>query len=87
MTVLAKPMLVDDVFVNVGSADFFSRSMAGVDTELTVAVVTDGVAVRDLRVQLWAGAPAQSDQRPGAASLHGEPRPRARRLPPRVAAP
>ena len=54
LTVHAKVVLVDDVFASVGSANFFSRSMAGVDTELTVAVVTSGAAVRDLRVRLWA---------------------------------
>jgi phosphatidylserine/phosphatidylglycerophosphate/cardiolipin synthase-like enzyme len=54
LTVHAKLVLVDDVFASVGSANFFSRSMAGVDTELNVAVVTTGAAVRDLRVQLWA---------------------------------
>jgi phosphatidylserine/phosphatidylglycerophosphate/cardiolipin synthase-like enzyme len=54
LTVHAKVVIVDDVFATVGSANFFSRSMAGVDTELTVAVVTAGAAVRDLRVQLWA---------------------------------
>jgi phosphatidylserine/phosphatidylglycerophosphate/cardiolipin synthase-like enzyme len=54
LTVHAKLVLVDDVFASIGSANFFSRSMAGVDTELTVAMVTSGVAVRDLRVRLWA---------------------------------
>jgi phosphatidylserine/phosphatidylglycerophosphate/cardiolipin synthase-like enzyme len=54
LTVHAKLVLVDDVFASVGSANFFSRSMAGVDTELAVAVVTTGTAVRDLRVRLWA---------------------------------
>jgi phosphatidylserine/phosphatidylglycerophosphate/cardiolipin synthase-like enzyme len=38
LTVHAKLVLVDDVFTAVGSANFFSRSMAGVDTELTIAV-------------------------------------------------
>ncbi|UQU67742.1 phospholipase D-like domain-containing protein [Couchioplanes caeruleus] len=54
LTVHAKVVLVDDRFAAVGSANFFSRSMAGVDTELTVALVTNGPAVRDLRVRLWA---------------------------------
>ncbi|GIJ24471.1 phospholipase D-like domain-containing protein [Micromonospora lutea] len=54
LTVHAKLVIVDDVFASVGSANFFSRSMAGVDTELTVATVTTGTAVRDLRVRLWA---------------------------------
>ena len=54
LTVHSKIVIIDDVFASVGSANFFSRSMAGVDTELTVAVVSTGSAVRDLRVQLWA---------------------------------
>jgi phosphatidylserine/phosphatidylglycerophosphate/cardiolipin synthase-like enzyme len=54
LTVHSKLVLVDDVFVAIGSANFFSRSMAGVDTELTTAMVTDGDAVRDLRARLWA---------------------------------
>lgn len=47
-------VIVDDRFAAVGPANFFSRSMAGVDTELTAALVTTGDAVRDLRVRLWA---------------------------------
>jgi phosphatidylserine/phosphatidylglycerophosphate/cardiolipin synthase-like enzyme len=54
LTVHTKLVLVDDVFAAVGSANFFSRSMVGVDTELTTAVVTDGPAVRELRARLWA---------------------------------
>jgi phosphatidylserine/phosphatidylglycerophosphate/cardiolipin synthase-like enzyme len=54
LTVHTKLVLVDDVFASVGSANFFSRSMAGTDTELTAAMVTDGDAVRSLRVRLWA---------------------------------
>lgn len=54
LTVHAKIVIVDDEFAAVGSANFFSRSMAGVDTELTAALVTTGDAVRDLRIQLWA---------------------------------
>jgi phosphatidylserine/phosphatidylglycerophosphate/cardiolipin synthase-like enzyme len=54
LTVHTKVVLVDDVFAAVGSANFFSRSMAGVDTELTAALVSTGDAVRDLRVRLWA---------------------------------
>jgi phosphatidylserine/phosphatidylglycerophosphate/cardiolipin synthase-like enzyme len=54
LTVHAKIVVVDDRFAAVGSANFFSRSMVGVDTELTAAMVTTGDAVRDLRVQLWA---------------------------------
>src|SRR3954470_3711213 len=54
LTVHAKIVIVDDQFAAVGSANFFSRSMVGVDTELTAALVTLGGAVRDLRVRLWA---------------------------------
>ena len=54
LTVHTKIVIVDDRFAAVGSANFFSRSMAGVDTELTAALVTTGDSVRDLRVRLWA---------------------------------
>jgi phosphatidylserine/phosphatidylglycerophosphate/cardiolipin synthase-like enzyme len=54
LTVHTKVVIVDDEFAAVGSANFFSRSMAGVDTELTAAVVSTGEEVRDLRVRLWA---------------------------------
>jgi phosphatidylserine/phosphatidylglycerophosphate/cardiolipin synthase-like enzyme len=53
LTVHSKLVLIDDVFASVGSANFFSRSMAGTDTELTAAMVTTGDAVRNLRVSLW----------------------------------
>ncbi|MDQ4115716.1 MAG: phospholipase D-like domain-containing protein [Actinomycetota bacterium] len=54
LTVHTKLMLVDDVFASVGSANFFSRSMRGTDTELSTVLVTTGHQVRDLRVRLWA---------------------------------
>ncbi|HEX5198635.1 phosphatidylserine/phosphatidylglycerophosphate/cardiolipin synthase family protein [Paractinoplanes rhizophilus] len=54
LTVHSKIVIVDDRFAAVGSANLFSRSMAGVDTELTAAVVSTGDVVRDLRVRLWA---------------------------------
>ncbi|GAA1397757.1 phospholipase D-like domain-containing protein [Pseudonocardia kongjuensis] len=54
LTVHTKVMLVDDVYAAVGSANFFSRSMRGTDTELSAALVTTGDQVRDLRVRLWA---------------------------------
>lgn len=54
LTVHTKLMLVDDVFGCIGSANFYSRSMTGTDSELSCAVVSFGTAVRNLRVQLWA---------------------------------
>ncbi|TQS41219.1 phosphatidylserine/phosphatidylglycerophosphate/cardiolipin synthase family protein [Cryptosporangium phraense] len=54
LTVHTKLMLIDDVFASIGSANFFSRSMVGTDSELTCAMVTTGSAVTDLRVRLWA---------------------------------
>lgn len=54
LTVHTKLTLVDDVFASVGSANFFSRSMRGTDTELSTVLVTTGDQVRDLRVRLWA---------------------------------
>jgi hypothetical protein len=42
------------VFASIGSANFFSRSMVGTDSELTSTLVTTGPLVRDLRVKLWA---------------------------------
>ncbi len=53
VTVHSKIVLVDDRFACLGSANLFSRSMAGTDHELSVAVVDTGDAVRDLRVRLW----------------------------------
>jgi phosphatidylserine/phosphatidylglycerophosphate/cardiolipin synthase-like enzyme len=54
LTVHSKIVLIDDVFACIGSANFFSRSMSGVDHELSVGVVDTGQDVRDLRVRLWA---------------------------------
>jgi phosphatidylserine/phosphatidylglycerophosphate/cardiolipin synthase-like enzyme len=54
LTVHSKIVLIDDVFACIGSANFFSRSMSGVDHELSVATVDAGHDVRDLRVRLWA---------------------------------
>ena len=54
LTVHTKLMLVDDVFASIGSANFFSRSMVGTDSEITSTLVTTGPLVRDLRVKLWA---------------------------------
>jgi phosphatidylserine/phosphatidylglycerophosphate/cardiolipin synthase-like enzyme len=52
-TVHAKLVLIDDVFACVGSANMFSRSMAGIDNELSAAVQTSTSLVRDLRVRVW----------------------------------
>ncbi|MEV4345047.1 phospholipase D-like domain-containing protein [Actinoplanes sp. NPDC049596] len=54
LTVHTKLMLVDDVFASIGSANFFSRSMVGTDSEITSTFVTTGPLVRDLRARLWA---------------------------------
>ncbi|MEU8819677.1 phospholipase D-like domain-containing protein [Actinoplanes sp. NPDC048796] len=54
LTVHTKLMLVDDVFASIGSANFFSRSMVGTDSEITSTFVTTGPLVRDLRTRLWA---------------------------------
>lgn len=52
-TVHAKLFLIDDAFACIGSANLFSRSMAGVDNELSSAVQTTTSLVRDLRVTVW----------------------------------
>ncbi|HZZ97513.1 MAG TPA: phospholipase D-like domain-containing protein, partial [Jatrophihabitantaceae bacterium] len=52
-TVHAKLTLVDDAFANIGSANIFSRSMVGTDSELSAAVSTTTSLVRDLRVEVW----------------------------------
>jgi phosphatidylserine/phosphatidylglycerophosphate/cardiolipin synthase-like enzyme len=52
-TVHAKLVLIDDAFANIGSANMFSRSMAGIDSEMSVALETTTPAVRDLRVAVW----------------------------------
>jgi phosphatidylserine/phosphatidylglycerophosphate/cardiolipin synthase-like enzyme len=54
VTVHAKLLIVDDAFAAIGSANVFSRSMAGTDSELTSAVATTTTLVRDLRVEVWA---------------------------------
>lgn len=52
-TVHAKLLLVDDAFASIGSANVFSRSMSGVDSEMAAAVATSTSLVRDLRVLVW----------------------------------
>ncbi|MEU4243479.1 phospholipase D-like domain-containing protein [Actinoplanes sp. NPDC026619] len=72
LTVHAKVVIVDDRFAAVGSANLFSRSMTGVDTELTAALVTTGDTVRDLRMRLWAEhlrTPLSDELRPHLADL------------------
>jgi phosphatidylserine/phosphatidylglycerophosphate/cardiolipin synthase-like enzyme len=54
LTVHAKMVLVDDVFACIGSANMFSRSMSGVDSEVSAAVVTTTPLVQDLRMRTWA---------------------------------
>ena len=72
LTVHTKLMLVDDRFAAVGSANFYSRSMRGTDTELTSVLVTTGGQVRDLRVRLWAEhlrTPLTAELRPSLEDL------------------
>jgi phosphatidylserine/phosphatidylglycerophosphate/cardiolipin synthase-like enzyme len=85
LTVHTKLVLVDDGFASVGSANLYSRSMAGVDTELNAAMVTTGNDVRDLRVRLWAEH-LRTPLDP-AVRLPRGPRPRPRHLPPGMASP
>ena len=47
-------MLIDDEFASIGSANFQSRSMYGVDEELQAAVVADDDLVQSLRMDIWA---------------------------------
>lgn len=53
-TVHSKVILIDDMFANIGSANVFSRSMSGMDCEISAAVVTSTSLVRDLRTRIWA---------------------------------
>lgn len=72
LTVHTKLFLIDDVFACVGSANFFSRSMVGTDSEMSCAMVTSGTTVRDLRVQLWAEhlrTPVTDELRPALEDL------------------
>lgn len=54
----SKVILIDDEFASIGSANFMDRSMEytleGDDSELSVAAVSTGTLVSDLRVALWA---------------------------------
>jgi phosphatidylserine/phosphatidylglycerophosphate/cardiolipin synthase-like enzyme len=67
LTVHAKMVLVDDAFACIGSANMFSRSMGGVDNELSTAVETTTPLVRDLRVRVW----AEHLRAPMSADLQG----------------
>lgn len=57
-TVHSKILMIDDKFLAVGSANIHSRSMYGVDGELSVAVVDSGQGIanciENFRVKLWA---------------------------------
>ncbi len=53
-TVHAKLVMIDDAFACIGSANMFSRSMGGVDNEISAAVQTSTSLVRELRVRIWA---------------------------------
>lgn len=52
-TVHSKLVMIDDEFVSIGSANFQSRSMAGVDNELNAAIVAEDDLVKQLRIKLW----------------------------------
>ena len=67
LTVHAKVILIDDVFACIGSANMFSRSMGGTDSEVSTAISTATTAVRDLRVQVW----AEHLRTPVTAALRG----------------
>ena len=68
----SKIVLVDDRFACLGSANLFSRSMAGTDHELSVAVVDTGDAVRDLRVRLWSDHLRLDQKHPAVAADLGD---------------
>jgi phosphatidylserine/phosphatidylglycerophosphate/cardiolipin synthase-like enzyme len=53
-TVHSKLLLIDDRFVAIGSANFQSRSMFGVDSELQAAIVAEDDLVESFRMDLWA---------------------------------
>lgn len=53
-TVHSKLVMIDDEFLSIGSANFQSRSMYGVDAELQVATVATDTTIQDFRVKLWA---------------------------------
>src|SRR5262249_1960706 len=50
----AKLVIIDDEFIAIGSADFYDRSMEGLDTELQAAIVDPGDLVKNFRVRVWA---------------------------------
>jgi hypothetical protein len=54
ITVHSKLVLIDDRFAAIGSANFRSRSMYGIDTELQVAYVAGDGSIARLRTRLWA---------------------------------
>jgi phosphatidylserine/phosphatidylglycerophosphate/cardiolipin synthase-like enzyme len=52
-TVHSKLMIIDDEFAAIGSANFQSRSMSGIDTELHTAIIAEDDLVAKLRTDLW----------------------------------
>lgn len=52
-TVHSKLMIIDDEFMTIGSANFQSRSMAGVDNEIQVAIAAEDDLVMETRKSLW----------------------------------
>ncbi len=53
LIVHAKIILIDDVFLAIGSANFWDTSMKGLESEVHAFIVDAGTLIRDFRVQLW----------------------------------
>lgn len=75
----SKLVMVDDEFLSIGSANFWDRSMTGVESELNAMIVHPGVAnsmIADVRIRLWCehlrvwpSAPVEADVRDLSKSL------------------